>query len=335
MEPAETFTWTDGERVVRYGPGALGDAAGLLAERGFEGFTLLSTPRSRNAAPELAGAATRIVDVPYGPVPEAAAAVADEAKGVLVALGGGRVIDVAKALAAVRRGRCAAIPTTLSGAEMTRGHRLPAGAAETSRVRPAVIVMDPALAASQPLPELAGSAMNALAHALEALYVRQRGPVTTLAGLRAAELIARGLGPAEPDREALALGGLLAGYALGGTGLGVHHVLAQTVVRTCGTPHGQTNAVLLPHSVRLMQTRAPAEIAAFARALEPGSAPAAAPFLVGRLAALAGASSLSDLGVTQDQLPEIAGLALDRAELRNTPNPPGEREIWTLLREAL
>src|SRR4051812_3213909 len=103
VEPSETFTWSDGERVVRYGPGALGDAAGLLAERGFEGFTLLSTPRSRNAAPELAGAATRIVDVPYGPVPEAAAAVAGEAKGVLVALGGGRVIDVAKALAAVRR----------------------------------------------------------------------------------------------------------------------------------------------------------------------------------------------------------------------------------------
>jgi alcohol dehydrogenase class IV len=335
VEPSEPFTWTDGERVVRYGPGVLADAPGLLAERGFEGFTLLSTPRSRNAAPELAGAATRIVDVPYGPVPEAAAAVADEAKGLLVALGGGRVIDVAKALAAVRRGRCAAVPTTLSGAEMTRGHRLPAGAPELPRVRPAVVVVDPALAASQPLPDLAGSAMNALAHALEALYVRQRGPVTTLAGLRASELLARGLRASEPDREALALGALLAGYALGGTALGVHHVLAQTVVRTCGTPHGQTNAVLLPHSVRLMTARAPAEIAAFANALEPGSAAAAAPFLVGRIAVLAGASSLSELDVTEDRLPEIARLALERAELGNTPDPPGEQEVWTLLREAL
>jgi alcohol dehydrogenase class IV len=84
-----------------------------------------------------------------------------------------------------------------------------------------------------------------------------------------------------------------------------------------------------------MQARAPAEFAAFARALEPGAAPDAQPLLAGRLAALAGASSLSELDVTEDQLPEIARLASARAELRNTPDPPGERELWTLLREAL
>jgi alcohol dehydrogenase class IV len=53
------------------------------------------------------------------------------------------------------------------------------------------------------------------------------------------------------------------------------------------------------------------------------------------LAALAGASSLSELDVTEDQLPRIAALTLERAELGNVPSPPGEREIWTLLREAL
>src|SRR5262249_50068697 len=161
----EGFTWHDGERVVRYGPGVLEEAPELLAAHGFADFTLVSTPRARNAAPALAEAAARIADVPYGPVPEAAAAVGGEAQGLGVALGGGRVIDVAKALAAVRRGRCAAIPTTLSGADMTRGHRLPEGAAEVARVRPAVVVLDPELAASQPLPDLAGSALNALAHA--------------------------------------------------------------------------------------------------------------------------------------------------------------------------
>ena len=59
---------------------------------------------------------------------EVAATLIDDVRdGDLVALGGGRVIDVAKAIAAVRGGRVAALPTTLSGAEMTHIHRLPDG----------------------------------------------------------------------------------------------------------------------------------------------------------------------------------------------------------------
>ena len=66
--------------------------------------------------------------VPAGPVPDAAAALIDAVRNpTLVALGGGRVIDTAKAIAAVRGGRVCAMPTTLSGAEMTTIHRLPAG----------------------------------------------------------------------------------------------------------------------------------------------------------------------------------------------------------------
>src|SRR5262249_39937359 len=79
----------------------------------------------------------------------------------------------------------------------------------------------------------------------------------------------------------------------------------------------------------------PREVAAFGHALEPGSAPAAASFLVGRLAALAGASTLSELGVDEDQLPELATLAQARAELANTPGPPGVDELRALLLEAL
>ena len=72
--------------------------------------------------------------VPPGPVNEVAARLIDDVgDGDLVALGGGRVIDVAKAIAAVRGARVAALPTTLSGAEMTRIHRLPGGPSRRRR----------------------------------------------------------------------------------------------------------------------------------------------------------------------------------------------------------
>ena len=75
-----------------------------------------------------------------------------------------------------------AIPTTLSGAEMSRGHRRARGAPEdTANVRPAVVVNDPALSASQPVPELAASALNALGHAAEGPCTTRAHPVATLA----------------------------------------------------------------------------------------------------------------------------------------------------------
>ena len=181
--------------------------------------------------------------VPPGQVPDAAAAIAAAAGGLPpVALGGGRVVDTAKALAAVTGVRCAAVPTTLAGADMNGHHRTLPGHEQGPHTRPALVVYDPALAASQPDAELAASAMNALAHAAEGLITPRANPVTEVAALRAAQLIAAGLRAPVADRDALALGGLLGGYVLGMTGFAVHHVVCQTLVRTAGTPHGITNA---------------------------------------------------------------------------------------------
>ena len=143
------------------------------------------------------------------------------------------MIDVAKALAAADPPRrVIAVPTTLSAAEMTSTHRLPAGVAQgAARVRPAVVLNDPALSASQPEPGLAASAANALGHAVEAPLTPRANPVATLAAARAAELILAGFAGPEPDRDALALGALLAGYAMDSTGYGLHHVLSQTLAR--------------------------------------------------------------------------------------------------------
>ena len=161
------------------------------------------------------------------------------------------MIDVAKALAAADPPRrVVAIPTTLSGAEMTPVHRRAAGADPSAPgVRPAVVVNDPALSASQPAEQLAQSAGNALGHAIEGPATPLTNPVAQLSGSAAAQLIARGLASGalgDGERDALALGALLAGYAIGSAGYGLHHVLSQTLVRLAGIGHGAANTIMLP-----------------------------------------------------------------------------------------
>lgn len=331
------FTWVDGERLIRFGEGALADAPRLLHDRGFEAYALLATDRSIAHAPKLRRRAATVLGVPHGPVPEAAATVRDAAGHLpVVGLGGGRVVDAAKAVAAAEGVPCAAVPTTLSGAEMTPFHRLPAGVDGVAPVRPALVVAVPELMASQPQPDLTASAMNALAHAVEALYVKLANPVTELAALRAAALIAGAVRGDAAGRESLALGAVLAGYAVGMTGYGVHHVVSQTIVRVAHTPHSHTNAVMLPHAVRLMEDRAPEPLGRLAEALGAERPVAAlATQAVAGLAARTGVSSLSALGVEERMLGRIASEASGRPQLDNTPSAPREDELLALLREAL
>ena len=253
----------------------------------------------------------------------------------LVALGGGRVIDAAKAIGGADGLPCAAVPTTLSGAEMTRVHRMPSGVDELQLVRPSLVISQPSLMASQPLPGLAASALNAVAHAVEALYTPFANPVAEAAALRSASLIFQGLEEdGAPDRPALALGATLAGYAVGSAGYAMMHVLCQTLVREAAVPHAEVYAAVLPHAVRFMAPRAPAAIDRLAGAV----GGAGADELVDRLSALtarAGVSGLADLGVQEQMLPRVAAAALGRPELGNTPAPPDKNELLALLRDAL
>src|SRR4051812_3120288 len=322
------FTWADGERLIRFGEP---DAAQLLSSRGFDGYALLTTERWHGHS--LGAEADVVAVVGAGPVPEVSAAARPEVGGrPVVALGGGRVIDSAKAIGAADSLPVAAVPTTLSGAELTGFHRLPEGVEGVRLVRPSLVIADPGLMASAPMPQLAASAMNALAHAVEALYTPLANPVASMAALRGASLIASGLnGEGDPPpkaREELALGALLAGYASGQAGYAVHHVVCQTIVRIGGTPHAETNATMLPHTLRLMRGRAPDEIARVEEAL--GGADGAA-----RLALRAGVSGLRALGFDAARVDDVVAAVLPRPELANTPDPPGEAELHEFVEAAL
>jgi alcohol dehydrogenase class IV len=313
---------------------------------GGPGYALLTTPRARDAAPAVVEAAATVLEVAPGRVDELAGELLGRvAEDRIVALGGGRVVDVAKALAAASAGaaRAMAIPTTLSGAEMTRGHRRAAGApAGTGNVRPAVVVNDPALSASQPVPDLAASALNALGHAAEGPCTPRANPVATLAALEAARLLtgafARGRGElsgdaplstGSPARDALALGALLAGYTIDSTGYGLHHVLSQTLARHAGIAHGTANAIMLPHTLGALSWRFPAWYERLGEATGGDPAEVAA-----KIRALTGTTSLGELGVDAPTLDACADAAAERPDLDGTPPRADRAELRTLYADA-
>jgi maleylacetate reductase len=333
------FVWRDAGRVVVFRDSGLHDAPQLLAEHGMERFELLSTARHLGRAGELANAALALHEVapgdPASAVPEAAAALLDVARApALVALGGGRTIDTAKAIASVTGARVAAIPTTMSGAEMTGIHRLPAGAEDRVRalVRPELVIAEPAAMTSAPEPELRASSMNALAHGADSLYTPFANPVSRMTALRGAELIAAALDedPGERHRPSLALGSILGGYAIDSGMFGIHHVVCQTLARTLNIPHAPTNAAILPRAMAFMAPRAPDGLEPLATAL--GTTPES---IEPRILGLAGdPPGLGQLGADQTKLPQAIDSMLLRPELAFTPEPPTRDELTQLIESA-
>jgi alcohol dehydrogenase class IV len=329
------FVWRDAGRVVVFRDSGLHDAPQLLAEHGFEPFDLLSSERHLGEASKLSAAARSIREVPPGTVPEAAAALLESGgSDSLVALGGGRIVDTAKAVASVAAAQVAAIPTTMSGAEMTGIHRLPAGAESrvTAMVRPSLVIAEPNLMTSAPEPELRASSINALAHGADSLYTPFANPVSQMTALRGAELIASALDqdPAERERDSLALGSLLCGYAIDSGAFAIHHVICQTLVRICGCPHAGTNAAILPRALAFIAPRAPDNLGPLASVLQtdPDN-------VEERVLQLGGdPPGLGEIGADRDKLDEALDSILLRPELAFTPEPPDRDELRHLIEAA-
>jgi alcohol dehydrogenase class IV len=329
------FTWRDGERTVVFRTGVIGDSPEILSGQGWGSYELLTTERAMGAAPMgLAEDAAAFHHVPPGPVNEVATRLfADVSSDNLVALGGGRVIDAAKAIAAVRGGRVAALPTTLSGAEMTRIHRLPdEREAAGGLVRPEVVLADPPVMVTLPEERLRASAMNALAHGADSLYTPLANPVSELAALRGAKLIGTALDKDRDKRDpvTLALGSILCAYAIDSALFAIHHVVCQTLVRTLRIPHAETNATMLPHTMAAMVPRAGKQMTALARALGVKQGE-----LAKRITELGGGRRrLSALGADRDAIGEALKSILARPELEMTPDPPDEAELRALIEAA-
>jgi maleylacetate reductase len=316
--------------IVRWG---LDELPGLLQELGIERPFLIASDRWSSLDLPATG---RWNEVPTDRIDDIASA-AESADGIL-AVGGGSAIDLAKALSAATDLRLVSVPTTYSGAEWTTffGVRDPrkrmvgggVGAHLTG------IVYEPTLTLDLPRAVSAGTAMNALAHCAEALYVKGRNPEGDEHALEGAHLIGDSLPLVLADgsdleaRTALLEGAMHAGAALGSAGLGLGHAMAQAVGGRYGVPHGAANALCLPPALRFNEPVAAAEIARFGEALGTHDPPARCE----ELSRLAGYERLRDLGVPEDELDEVGEATAMRAGAKANPRPASPAEITDLFR---
>ncbi len=317
--------------IVRWGLDRLSEA---LAEAGIERPFLIASDRW--AGLDLP-AVERWGEVPSDRIDELVTRVAG-ADGLL-AVGGGSAIDLAKAVSAATGLPVVSVPTTYSGSEWTPffgirdpDRRMRGGGAGA---HPAGIVYDPELLLDLPRAESGGTALNALAHCAEALYVTGRNAEGDEHALTGARLIGESLpavlenGHDAEARRRLLEGAMHGGAAMAAAGLGLGHAMAQALGGRFGLAHGAANALTLPPALRFNQPVAAAEIARFGEAI--GSADPAA--RVEELARLSGYERLRDLGVPEAELDEVAEATAVRAGAKANPRPASPAEIAGLLRE--
>ena len=199
---------------------------------------------------------------------------------VVIGLGGGSAIDVAKAIASIvkqpgtvweyHRGKkiekeglpFIAVSTTAgTGAEITNNsvlmdrEKLVKKSIRSPHMIAKVALVDPELTLSIPPRITAYTGMDAFVQALESYVTKTSNPITDTLALQAIEVIFHNLPKAVQEggnievREKMALGSLFSAMAFSNSGLGAVHGLAHPIGAHFGVPHGLACAVLLPHVV--------------------------------------------------------------------------------------
>lgn len=297
---------------------------------------------------------------------------ADSGADVLIAIGGGSSMDVAKSVAilATNGGGIAdyegvdkfsvaplpviAIPTTVgSGSEVTKGavitnpetHVKMVIVSDLMFVR--IALLDKRVVAGLPGRIAATTGMDALTHAIEAYVSKGANPVTDAINIGAIELIGANLVRAsQGDEDALynmLVASSMAGIGFHDAGLGAVHALANTIGAQFGVHHGTANALFLPYVMDFNLSSSPARFARIARALGEDTAGLSddqaalrAAAAVHRLAAETGVPrKLSEVGVPEEAIDELAAAALVQADLPGNPRETSLEDIKDLYRKAL
>ncbi|MGK7867545.1 maleylacetate reductase [Falsiroseomonas sp. E2-1-a20] len=344
----QRFIYTAAPMRVVFGDGTLAELGEEVARLGLARVALLVTPsqaaRGEALAAQLGPLAAGVIAraAMHAPVEVTEAALAElgamRADG-LVAVGGGSAIGLGKALALRTDLPQVAVPTTYAGSEMTPILGQTAGREKqtirSAKVLPEVVIYDVALTMGLPPALTATSGLNAMAHAVEALYAPDANPVTSLMAEDSIRALAAALPvlvdrPADRPARAEALrGAWLAGACLGTVTVSLHHKLCHVLGGSFGLPHAETHATVLPHAAAYNVPAAPEAMARVARALGASDAVEGLFALSARIGA---PRSLAALGLRESDLDQAAEIAA--ANPYANPRPVTRQGIRDLLGAA-
>ncbi len=320
------FTYRALPHHVVFGPGRITEARDIVHSFGCSNALVLSGPNQRAAAERLYRLlGERAVGIfsdaaMHTPVEvtEAALELCEElVADSVVSIGGGSTIGLGKAVALNTGMPHLAIPTTYAGSEVTSVLGQTRDGAKTTERRdeilPNAVIYDVELTLSLPPRLSAASGLNAMAHAVEALYAKDGNPIVSLMaeeGLRAfADALPR-IVAAPHDLEGRTnaqYGAWLCGMALGATSMALHHKLCHVLGGAFDLPHAETHAIILPHALAFNVVAAPEAVARVARALDVEDA---ASGLYALAASLDVPLALKAIGMPADGIDQAASLAI-------------------------
>jgi alcohol dehydrogenase class IV len=260
-----------------------------------------------------------VMHTPTDATERAMEALSDASADCVVSLGGGSTTGLGKALALRTGVDQVCIPTTYAGSEMTPILGETKDGVKTTvttrDVLPETVIYDVDLTLSLPPALSATSGVNAMAHAVEALYARDRNPIISLMAEEGIRALATALPaivrkPMDIDARTTALyGAWLCGSCLGSVGMALHHKLCHTLGGTFNLPHAETHTVVLPHAIAYNAPATPDAMAAICRALGASDAASGLFDLVKRLGV---SQSLGAIGMPADGIDRAADLALEK-----------------------
>ncbi len=315
-----------------------------------------------------------IADPPEHIVLEATARARTAGAELVLGLGGGSSMDVAKLIAvlapqqeqalsdmygvnkvSVSRLPLVQMPTTAgTGSEVTAVSIVTVGEAKKMGVvAPQLIadlaILDAELTLGLPVAATAATGIDAMVHAIEAYTsARLKNPVSDTLAIKALELLSRNLLPACEDghnreaREAMLLGATFAGQAFANSPVAAVHALAYPIGGIYHVPHGLSNALVLPHVLRFNAESAADRYAELAEVVVPGAAgnvdektQALIEKLEQMIAATAIPARLRDVGIEREGLGRMASDAMLQTRLLvNNPRPVSEADALAIYTAA-
>lgn len=244
-------------------------------------------------------------------------AAADAGIDVLVSIGGGSTIGLAKAVALTTGLPIVAVPTTYAGSEGTNIWGMTENGVKTTGVNPIVlpvtVIYDPELTLSLPAALSISSGLNALAHCVDSMWAPGANPINGALAVEGIHALARGLPILHRDasdiaaRESLLCAAYLSATAFASAGSGMHHKICHVLGGRFNLPHAETHAVVLPHVLGFNAEAAPEAEQRISSAL--GSQDALEGLNALR-ASLNAPSALRDYGLAEGNIAEAADLIL-------------------------